>query len=345
PLEVELAEQLRALLPGAESVRFSKTGADVTSAAIRLARAYTGRSRVLCCGYHGWHDWYIAVTDRHRGIPEATAELSHTFGYNDLPSFDEALDGDVAAVILEPVTFEEPQGGFLEYLRERCRANGTLLIFDEMWTGFRLALGGAAAHYGITPDLATYSKAVANGMPLAVLAGRADVMSLLDRDVFFYTTFGGEALSLAAAAATLRELERLQVPARLAEVGSRIREGITRLAVGHGADGFVRVIGPACRTQVVFDPSAGPPLELKSLAQQELIRRGVLWSGTHNVCYALTDADADYLLGAWDEVLQILAAAVTGGQVRQSLRGEPVEPVFRRTSNFNLKPRAAASAT
>ena len=344
PLEVEVAEELSRILPGAESVRFSKTGADATSAAIRLARAFTGRSKVLCAGYHGWHDWYIAVTDRNRGIPEAVQDLTFTFGYNDLDSLDQALDKDVAAVILEPVTFTEPQGGFLEQLRARCTANGTLLVFDEMWTGFRLALGGAAVHYGVTPDLATYSKAVANGMPLSVLAGRTDVMALLEREVFFYTTFGGVALSLAAALATLHELQRLRVPARLAEVGARIRDGYNRLAAAHGVEAFTRCIGPACRTQVVFDASAGSPLELKSLAQQELIRRGVLWSGTHNVCYALTDRDADYLIGAWDEVLAILADAVRSGDVRSRLRGEPVEPVFRRTSNFNIKPRQAAGA-
>jgi glutamate-1-semialdehyde aminotransferase len=343
PLEVEVAEQLREILPGAESIRFSKTGADATSAAIRLARAFTGREKVLCCGYHGWHDWYIAVTDRGRGIPDTVRELTYTFGYNDRDALADALDADVAAVILEPVTFEEPRDGFLECVRERCTATGALLVFDEMWTGFRLAIGGAAAHYGVTPDLATYSKAVANGMPLSVLAGRGDVLRLLECEVFFYTTFGGEALSLAAAQATLHELQRLRVPARLAEVGTRVREGYNRLAAVHGVDGFTRCLGPACRTQVVFDPSAGAPLELKSLAQQELIRRGILWSGTHNICYALTDVEVDYLLAAWDEVLPLLAEAVAGRQVQARLRGEPVEPVFRRTSNFDTRPRRAVA--
>ena len=345
PLEVEVASLVRDVVPGAESVRFSKTGADVTSAAIRLARAFTGRSRILCCGYHGWHDWYVAVTDRNRGVPDAVQELTCTFEYNDPVSLDHALDDEVAAVILEPVTFDEPRDGFLQHLRQRCTANGSLLIFDEMWTGFRLAVGGAGEYYGVTPDLATFSKAIANGMPLSVLAGRGDVLSLLEHEVFFYTTFGGETLSLAAAQATIRELRRENVPARLAALGSRLRDGYNRLAEAHGAAGFTRCMGPACRTLVSFAPLSGSPLELKSLAQQEMLRRGVLWSGTNTICYALLDNDVDYILGAWDEVLPMLRDAVVEDRVREMLRGEPVEPAFRRTSHFNVKPRPALRAS
>src|SRR5262249_17298591 len=185
PLEVEVAERIHEMIPNAEAVRYSKTGAEVTSAAVRLARAFTGRDRVLCCGYHGWHDWSIAVTDRHRGIPEIVRSLTHTFPYNDLEALGAAFDDEVACVILEPVVFEEPAAGFLRGVRDLCRRNGALLVFDEMWTGFRLAAGGAQERYGVLPDLATYSKAVANGMPLSVLTGRRDVMDLLERDVFF----------------------------------------------------------------------------------------------------------------------------------------------------------------
>src|SRR5882757_6447795 len=200
PLEVEVAELVRSVVPGAEMVRFSKTGCDVTSAAVRLARAFTGRKKVLGCGYHGWHDWYFSVTDRDHGIPEEVAALSSTFTYNDLESVRASLDDETACVLLEPMVFEEPRAGFLQELAVLCKARGALLIFDEMWTGFRVALGGAQERFGVRADLACFSKAVANGMPLSVLTGRADVMQLLERDVFFYTTFGGEALSLAAAA-------------------------------------------------------------------------------------------------------------------------------------------------
>jgi len=344
PLEVEVAEQIRGLVPSAEAVRFGKTGAEVTSAAVRLARAFTGRSKVLCCGYHGWHDWYIAVTDRHRGVPAAIRDLTYTFPYNDLPSLDRALDADVACVILEPVAFEEPAPDFLAGVRDRCARNGSLLIFDEMWTGFRLAAGGAQAHYGVTPDLSTFSKAVANGMPLSILAGRADVLALLERDVFFFTTFGGEALSLAAAQATLCELVTRDVPAYLAAQGQELKDGYNRIARALGIDRYTRCVGPAARTLVTFDASAGAPLELKSLVQQELIKRGVLWSGTHTISFSHGEEDIAHTLAAYEETLAVLKEAVESGQVAAALHGKPVEPVFRRTGNFNTRPRPAAAS-
>src|SRR5499427_3268619 len=230
PLEVEVAELVRDVVPNAEMVRFSKTGADVTSAAIRLARAFTGRSKVICCGYHGWHDWYVSVTDRSLGVPQSVQNLTYTFDYNDIESVTNALDDDTACAILEPMVFDEPRHGFLQELKAACWQNGTLLIFDEMWTGFRLALGGAQERFGVQADLMCYSKAIANGMPLSVLAGRSDVMRLCEKDIFFFTTFGGEALSLAAAQATIHELRNRQVPAHLARQGRKLREGFNDLA-------------------------------------------------------------------------------------------------------------------
>lgn len=172
PLEVEVAELINQIVPNAESIRYSKTGADVTSAAVRLARAFTGRNKILCCGYHGWHDWYISVTDRNKGIPQAIQDLTFTFNYNDIQSVKDSIDEDTAAVILEPFVFEEPKNNFLQELREVCTANGTLLIFDEMWTGFRIAVGGAQEYFGVKADLACFSKALANGMPVAILTGK-----------------------------------------------------------------------------------------------------------------------------------------------------------------------------
>jgi glutamate-1-semialdehyde aminotransferase len=340
PLEVEVAEAIRAAVPSVESVRFSKTGADVTSAAVRLARAYTGREKVVCCGYHGWHDWYIGVTDRDRGVPRASKELVTTIAYNDLESVFGALDGDTACVILEPAIFEAPRDRFLVRLKALCEENGTLLVFDEMWTGFRVALGGAQQLFGVTADLVTYSKAVANGMPLSVLAGRRDVMALLEKEVFFFTTFGGEALSLAAAQATLHELQARDVPGLIAQHGRRVREGVNALARAHGVSDFVRCAGLDARTIVIFDPSAGNPLEAKSLVQQELLRRGVLWHGFHNMCAAHGEAEVAHLLSAYHEVFPLLKEAVETRSVRARLKGEPVEPVFRQTTSSQAKPKA-----
>src|SRR5262249_27096273 len=147
------------------------TGCDVTTAAVRLARAFTGRDRVVCCGYHGWHDWYVSTIDRNKGVPEATKDLTSTFAYNDLETAKAAGDDQTACVILEPTVFEAPKDAFLAGLKQLCAERGALLIFDEMWTGFRLGVGGAQEKYRVTADLATFSKAVANGMPLSVLTG------------------------------------------------------------------------------------------------------------------------------------------------------------------------------
>ena len=338
PLEVEVAKLIHEVIPNAESVRYSKTGADVTTAAIRVARAYTGREKILCCGYHGWHDWYISVTDKNSGIPKAVDDLTFTINYNDIQSVKDSIDSDIAAIILEPFVFEPPKDNFLHELRKLCDDNGILLIFDEMWSGFRIALGGAQEYFGVKADIATFSKAVANGMPLSILTGRKEVMKVLDEDVFFYTTFGGEALSLAAAKATIEELRDKNVPAYLAAQGKKLKDGYNKIVNDLGMD-FTKCIGYECRSLITFDAKAGNPLEIKALMQQEMIKRGILWGGFHNMSFSHTDDDVEYILKVYREVLPILKKAVDEKNVMKHLKGEPVAPVFRKVSNFHTKPK------
>lgn len=338
PLEVEVAEIIRDIIPNAEMVRYSKTGADVTSAAVRLARAYTGKNKILCCGYHGWHDWYVSVTARRNGIPEAVQSITYTFDYNNIDSLKDSIDDDTAAVILEPVVFQEPKDNFLHKVADLCKEKGVILIFDEMWTGFRMALGGAQEYFGITPDLATYSKAVANGMPISILTGKKEIMQLADEDIFFYTTFGGEALSLAAVKATIAEMKEKNVQAYLVEQGAKLKDGYNKIAGELGLD-YTKASGYNWRSIITFDAKAGDPLILKSLVQQEMIKRGVLWGGFHNMSFSHTDEDIDYTLKAYEQVLPILKKAVDDGNAKELLRGKPVQPVFRKTDNFNMKPR------
>jgi glutamate-1-semialdehyde aminotransferase len=337
PLEVELAEMIHEIVPGADAVRFGKTGAEATSAAVRLARAFTGRDKVLCCGYHGWHDWYIGVTDRAAGVPEAVRDLVFTFEYNDLASVEAALDGDTACVILEPVTFEAPRADFLRQLAALCRSRGALLVFDEMWTGFRLALGGAQEYFGVTADLACFSKAIANGMPLSVLTGRHEVMQLLEKDVFFFSTFGGEALSLAAAMATLREMKRRNAIGHMAALGAALRDGYNAIAAELKMP-YTQCIGLDPRTLVTFSAEGTAPLLMKSFVQQELAKRGILWTGVHNVSLSHTEADVDRTIDAYFDVLDELRRAVDSETLAQRIEGEPVAPVFRRTTKFHTKP-------
>ena len=338
PLEVEVAELVRDVVPHVEAVRFSKTGCDVTSAAVRLARAYTGRSTILCCGYHGWHDWYIGVTDRNAGIPHAVRDMTYTFAYNDIQSVYDAIDDDTAAIILEPMVFDAPLNDFLGELRQICDERRIVLIFDEMWTGFRISLGGAQELFDVKADLMCFSKAIANGMPISVLAGRADIMSQLEHDVFFFTTFGGEALSLAAAKTTINVMRSRDVIGTIARTGAMLRDGYNSIAAEFGI-AYSQAKGHPSRSIITFDASAADPLLMKSYVQQEMIRRGILWGGFHNVSYSHTPSDVQRILEAYRDVLPLLDHAVRSGSLATDVRGIPVAPVFRRTSNFNMKPK------
>ncbi|HEX2786973.1 MAG TPA: aminotransferase class III-fold pyridoxal phosphate-dependent enzyme [Ignavibacteria bacterium] len=343
PLEVEVAELVKSVVPNVESVRYSKTGCDITTAAVRVARAFTKREKVLCCGYHGWHDWYISVTDRNAGIPKAAQDLTFTFNYNDIQSLIDSIDDETACVILEPFVFEQEKNDFLMKVREVCDEYGALLIFDEMWTGFRIALGGAQQYFNVRADMACFSKAIANGMPISVLTGRKDVMKLFDKDVFFFTTFGGEALSLAAAKATINVIRDKNVPDYLAKQGEKLKSGYNKIAEELGMN-YTKCAGYDCRTIVTFDAAAGNPLEMKSLVQQEMIKRGILWGGFHNMCFSHSFEDIEYTLNAYKDVMPVLKKAVEEKNVKGYLKGEPVEPVFRKTSNFNMKPKQKATA-
>ena len=337
PLELEVAELFNKIIPNCERVRFSKTGADVVSAAIRLARAYTGKSKILCCGYHGWHDWYISVTDKNSGIPDGVKDLSFTINYNDFDSVLNSIDEEIAAIILEPVVFDEPKDDFLQKLRELCTQKGIILIFDEMWTGFRMALGGAQEYFNIKADLAVFSKACANGMPLSVLTGRAEIIDLLNDDVFFFTTFGGETLSLAAAKATINEMITNNVIHHLYRIGNKLKTGINKILRDLDID-YISVKGYDFRLMINIDNKYSNSLLIKSVLQQELLRWGILWSGYHNISFSHSDEDIDYTLKAYNYCLKEIDVLVKNNQLESFLRGKPLQPVFRKVGNFNTKP-------
>ena len=333
PLEAEVAEQLCRLIPCAEMVRFGKNGSDVTSGAVRLARAFTGRDVIAACGYHGWQDWSIGPTTRNMGVPKAVRELTCTFTYNRIETLERIFDehpGRVAAVIMEPVGIEPPRSGFLESVRELSSRRGALLIFDEIVTGFRLALGGAQEHFGVVPDLACFGKGMSNGFPLSALVGRRDIMRLLE-EVFFSFTAGGEVASLVACLATLSKLERWAVIPQLWRQGERIREHVDRAAAAAGVAGAIRCVGLGPRTVMTFTQDDGEPWwSLKSLFQQECVKRGFLSTGAHNMALAHDDLAVKTVCEVYDEVLPLVAEAIRYGNVDERLEGLPVEPVFRK---------------
>jgi glutamate-1-semialdehyde 2,1-aminomutase len=331
-LEAEVAERICAFVPCAEAVRFGKNGSDATAGAVRVARAYTGRDRVLMCGYHGWQDWSISASARNKGVPRAVRELTTVFPYDDLPALSALLDaqaGEVAAIILEPMNVRAPSPGYLPGVRALADKHGCVLIFDETITGFRFHEGGAQALFGVTPDLATFGKGLANGFPLSAVAGRRELMAEME-EVFFSFTMGGEAVSLAAAKAVLDKLAREPVIATLRSRGAELMAGVGQAIARAGAADFLSVSGDPTWSFLNFAP---PPeadvFALKTLWLQEIFARGVLSLGTHNMSYAHGEAEVAELLAVYDEVFPILAEAVAQGDVERRLRCAPLQPLFR----------------
>ena len=332
PLEVELAELLIDTIPCAEAARYGKNGSDATTAAIRVARAYTGRDKIAICGYHGWHDWYIITTERNKGVPKVMKQLSFTFKYNNIESLKELFDtypDEFAAVIMEPVGVTPPQNDFLKEVEKVTHKNGAVLIFDETITGFRFSLGGAQEFFGVIPDLAAFGKAMANGMPMSALVGKEEIMNVLN-ETFFSFTFGGECLSMAAAIATINELKEKNVIDFLWTQGRKLKEGYNKLAGELELEKYTECLGYPQSTLVRFyGKTSDEALLMKSLVQQELLKRGILWAAYHAVSYSHKDEEINITIEAFDDALRVLKKAVHEGDIGRFLEGKPVKPVFR----------------
>lgn len=341
-LEVSAAEAFLDLVPGADMVKFAKNGSDVTTAAVRLARAVTGRVRVAACEqpFFSTDDWFIGTTPMNNGIPVAHAECTVRFRYNDLDSVAAALArGDVACLILEAATATaDPEPGFLEGVRALCDRHGTLLVFDEMITGFRWSAGGAQAVYGVRPDLSCWGKAMANGFPLSALAGRREYMELgglrtrRDRVFLLSTTHGPETASLAAYLAVVEAYRTEDPVGRMEEAGRRLAAGVTAAVAEFGLADHLQVIGrPSCLVFVTRDAAGVPSQPYRTLFLQELLRRGVL--GQSFVTSAAHGAaDIDHTIAAVRDALPVYRRAIEAGSVDGLLNGRPVAPALRRTA-------------
>jgi glutamate-1-semialdehyde aminotransferase len=325
-LEGEVAEMLSALVPCAEMTRFFKGGAEANSAALRLARAFTHREKVVSCGYRGWHDqWAVAHTPL--GIPASLRDLIYEFRYNDLTSLEEVLDANpnqVAAVIIDPVSGERPEAGFLAGVKGLAHQHGALLIFDEIVTGFRLAVGGAQEYYGVIPDLAVLAKGIANGLPLSAVTGRRDVMQLAT-DVFITLTYGDELLSLAAARATLNVLQENDVPRHIWSVGEALVEGVgqairaTRVPFAFtGIEAMPAFVATRMFGARPLDEEMQERAWLYLLAG--LARRGVIWR-KHSLilpCYSHSHEDIATTVDACETVFGELARLLEADKLQDA---------------------------
>lgn len=330
PLEVELAELLCEVIPCAEQVRYAKNGTDANLAAARVARSYSGKEVILKPEghYHGWGDWHAASTTRGYGVPKALKPLVRTFEYNNLDSLEQELKkADIAAIYMEPVSLDAPNPGFLEGVRKLADKYETILIFDEIVTGFRWSLGGAQKYYGVTPDIACFGKAVANGMPLSIIAGKKKYMKEFDH-IFFSMTFGGEACSLAAAVETVKEMKEKEQ-----EIFSHIWEQGTLLRTAFNEhcrliDLNAKMIGCAPRHNVRFDTS--DPNGCKDLFHQEMVRRGVLIGTQIYMTPAHTPKDVQHTIRAMRESLNIVKEAISKESVDLYLDGERSASIFKK---------------
>ncbi|MGC9317152.1 MAG: aspartate aminotransferase family protein [Armatimonadota bacterium] len=334
PREVEVAEAICDMVPCAEMVRFLKGGAEVTTAAARIARGYTGREVLLNCGYRGWADtWAAQSSGMEKGVPDCLGSVIDGWTRNDADSLEEKLnryEGRVAMVSLDPATGGgKVPDGYHQRVRELCDEHGALLMYDEIVTGFRMAPGGGQEYFGVTPDLACFAKGVANGMPLGVVCGRAEVMQQAIDDLIISVTYGGEALSLAAAAA-MRLIREEPVIDHLWATGARLMEGFEELGAKHGVPLHCHGYAPMSSQTIDYDDTQLAQ-DAWTLLLQEMAARGVLLrrGGLLFVTYSHGDEEVEETLDALDESLAVVADAVDSGTVQELLRVTEVQESFR----------------
>jgi len=321
-LEVEVAEMLCERIPCAEMVRFGKNGNDVTTAAIRLSRYVTGKDHILFCGYHGWQDWYVSQTSMNGGIPKVIKEYSHRFNYNDLNNLKELLEtykDSVACIIMEPVR-SAPNAGYLEGVRELATKYNVILIFDEIVTGFRFHRGGYQSLSGVIPDLACFSKAIANGMPISALVGKREIMKRCP-EIYFSLSAAGETLSLAAAKAVMEVFDREDVAGKIAKNGQRLIEETEKLISQNGLKEVISIDGFPCRNSFIFkDYKDTPGADIRTFWIQELAKRGILSGGYHMMSLAHKDEEIDFTLSRYDQVLRLAKEGIESGALSEMLQ-------------------------
>jgi len=331
-LETKLSEKLIDIIPSAEMVRFGKNGSDVTTAAIRLARAYTKKDMIAVAGYHGWHDWYIGSSSRNRGVPKSVKSLTHKFIFNDADSLKylfKKYPNKFAAAIVEPAGLVKTDINFLKNIKQLCKENNTLLIFDEIISGFRINMGGAQKEYGVKPDISCFGKGIANGYPLSAVVGPRKIMKLM-QEIFFSSTFGGETLSLAASLATIKKMKKYDVIRKTRFLGSLLILKLNKICINNGMESFLRISDIDWWPQIIID---NPPIEkflFISLLRQECLKVGLLINSTFNLCYEHTKPPIlEETVKKFDEAIYNFNMCLNSKNPAKYLKGELIKPTFK----------------
>ncbi len=344
-LEVELAEELCRTIPSAEMVRYAKCGGEACAIAVRIARGATGRDKVLFCGYHGWHDWYLAANlsaeanlNAHLfpgiepiGVPKALAETAYPFPFGDLAALGTLLDdhrGEVAAVIMEPLRSELPPPGYLEGVRKLCTERNVVMIFDEVSCGWRTRLGGIQEYAGVTPDITVLAKAISNGYPMGAVVGKRDVMAAA-ATMFISSTYWSDTIGLRAALTTIRELRRRNVPAQLDHLGQELKQKLN--AAAEACDAPVRCVGLNVHPSLQFQTDdATVKAKLSTLFIQEMAKRGCHGYTSFYLNAAQGPAELKQTVNAASEVFPLLRQGWKEGTLDQLLETELAQDAFRR---------------
>ena len=312
PKEISVANRLIKLIPSAEMVRFGKNGTDVNSAAIRLARHVTKKNVIAVCGYHGWQDWYITSTPMNSGIPNEVKKFTKKFQFNDIESLSKILSKNkCAAVIMEPLSYQLPKKKFLLQVRALCNKYNTLLIFDEVCTGFRVSLGGAQKRYKVVPDISTFGKAMANGFPLAAIVGKKKIMSQM-KDIFYSGTFAGETSSLNACEATIDFLKNNNSISKNIKKGNFLKKKINNIINQNNLENILSLTGHETWLflNVKKIKNINPEL-VKAYIRQELIKNKVLFLGSFNITHSHTYKDLLHTIKIFEKILRFLGKNIT----------------------------------
>jgi len=327
PLEVEVAELICETIPCSETVRFLKTGGGATAAAARIMRAFTGKDIIIKGEYHGWHDWCMAGSKRNAGIPRDIHDSVIFAEYNNINFIEDIFKqypGKIAGIIMEPVQLDSPQNNYLEALKEICHKNDSLLVFDEIVTGFRFDISGAQNYFNVIPDLATFGKGIANGMPLSCVAGRKEIFDKVKDCIFISTTFGGEMLSLAAAKANIITIKEKNVVNSLWEKGETLKKESNNIFKDIGID--LECKGYPVRLMICTNfKDQREDVLLRSLFLQEVVKRGVLMAWQMFPMYMHSDDDIKQTLRAFRESAEICMKAINNNNIEQCLDGKPVD--------------------
>jgi len=340
PEEVELAELLLKINPWAHMVRYAKTGGEAMAISVRIARAHTGKDIVAFCGYHGWHDWYLAANladdknlDGHllpgllpKGVPRSLRGTALPFNYNNLSELENIVEShEVGVIVMEPLRHHEPGKGFLEGVRKIADEHDLILIFDEITSGWRMNVGGVHEIYGVIPDIAVYGKAMGNGYPIAAVVGKGFVMESA-QESFISSTFWTEGIGLTASIATIEKMEKNNVPAHLIDIGTRISEGWNTLAKDHGIEVEIMGIPPLTTLKFVHDQDQA----MHTLFSQEMLAKGFLASKSVYASYSHTPDHVCAYLDAADGVFATIRKGLDNKNLESRLKGPVAHKGFKR---------------